>query len=258
MNINRSGFTLVEVAIVLVIVGLLLNGGMMILSTQQEMRRIDESMTLLSEAREALIGYAIVNGRLPCPASAASSGLESPAGGGVCTNPFNGFLPAVTLGLSGVDANGYLRDAWRLEQNRLRYAVSTANANSFTTSNGMKTIGMSTLAPDLRVCASSTGITAALCAAPETSNVLSNNAVAVIYSLGKNSPTGGTGADETANPNPNSINNDAVFVSHTLSGQAGQAMSSTTWSSGSPLTSCLTVWLPQDYCPELRQTPHGR
>jgi hypothetical protein len=34
--------------------------------------------------------------------------------------------------------------------------------------------------------------------------------VAVIFSLGKNAPTGGTGADEAAN-----INNDPVFVSHT-------------------------------------------
>lgn len=221
MNMNRSGFTLVEVAIVLVIVGLLLNGGMMILSTQQEMRRLEETKTMLSEAREALTGYAIVNGRLPCPASAASSGLESPVGGGGCTNPFNGFLPAVTLGLSGVDANGYLTDAWRLDQNRIRYAVTTANANSVTTSNGIKSAKMSVLAPDLRVCASSTGITATLCADPETSNVLSNNAVAVIYSLGKNAPAGGTGADESANPNANSGNNDSVFVSHTPVGVGG-------------------------------------
>lgn len=218
---NRSGFTLVEIAIVLVIVGLLLNGGMMILSSQQEMSRIEETTTLLNEAREALIGYAIVNGRLPCPASGAANGMESPAGGGACTNPFNGFLPAVTLGLSGVDASGYLRDAWQLGQNRIRYAVTTANANSFTTANGMKTIGMSALASDLRVCASSTGISATECATPETTNVLSNSAVAVLYSLGKNAPSGGSGADETANPNPNSGNNDPVFVSHTPMGPGG-------------------------------------
>jgi len=36
----------------------------------------------------------------------------------------------------------------------------------------------------------------------------------VIYSLGKNAASGGTGTDETANPNPNSANNDQVFVSH--------------------------------------------
>lgn len=215
MNSNRSGFTLIEMAIVLVIVGLLLNGGMVILSTQQEVRRIDETMALLSEAREALIGYAIVNGRLPCPASAASNGLENPSGGGVCTNPYNGFLPAVTLGLSGLDANGYLPDAWRIAQNRIRYAVTTANASAATTVDGIKTIGMSAMASDLRVCASSTGISASQCATPETSNVLSNNAVAVIYSLGKNAVSGGTGADETANPNENSVNNDPVFVSHT-------------------------------------------
>lgn len=225
MKINRSGFTLIEMAIVLVIVGLLLNGGLMVLSTQQEIRRIDETMTLLNEAREALLGYALINGRLPCPASAVSNGFESPAGGGVCTNPFNGFLPAVTLGLSGVDTSGYLVDAWRLNQNRIRYAVTSANDSAFTTPNGMHTLaqasGLAALASDLRVCASSTGISATQCATPETTNVLSNNAVAIIYSLGGNAPAGGTGADESANPNANSANNDPVFVSHYPVGPGG-------------------------------------
>jgi hypothetical protein len=36
----------------------------------------------------------------------------------------------------------------------------------------------------------------------------------VIYSTGKNGGYGGTGADELANPNSNSANNDRVFVSH--------------------------------------------
>jgi len=185
------------------------------LATQQEMRQVQETTDMLNEAREALLGFAATNGRLPCPASAASNGVESPVGGGVCTNAFNGFLPAVTLGLSGVDATGYLTDAWQVSQNRIRYAITTANASAFTTTNQMQAVTMGGLVPDLRVCASSTGITATLCFSPEITNVLTNNAVAVLYSVGKNAPAGGTGIDETANPNPNSANNDRVFVSHT-------------------------------------------
>jgi type II secretory pathway pseudopilin PulG len=199
-------------AIVLVIVGLLLGGLLMPLSTQVEQRRIGETQKALDEIKEALIGYAVAHDRLPCPASATSNGIESPVGGGVCTNPFNGFLPAATLGLPQIDSQGYAVDAWGLPQNRIRYAVSTANTSAFTTLNGMKTTTMGTLAPDLSVCASATGITATACGT--ASLTLTNNAVAVIYSLGKNAPTGGTGTDEAANPNPNSANNDQVFVSH--------------------------------------------
>lgn len=207
-----SGFTLVEMAIVLVIVGLLLGGLLMPLGAQMEQRKISETQKALDDIKEALIGYAVANGRLPCPASATSNGIESPQGGGVCTNPFNGFLPSATLGLSQTDSQGYAVDAWGLTQNRIRYAVSTANTSAFTTLNGMKTTTMATLAPDLRVCASATGITATTCG---TAVSLTNNAVAIIYSLGKNASTGGLGTDEAANPNPNSANNDQVFVSHT-------------------------------------------
>lgn len=207
-----SGFTLVEMAIVLVIVGLLLGGLLMPLGAQVEQHKISETQKALDEINQALIGFAVANGRLPCPASATSNGIESPLGGGVCTNPFNGFLPSVTLGLSQTDSQGYAVDAWGLTQNRIRYAVSTANTSAFTTLNGMQATTMATLAPDLRVCASATGITTTACSAAVS---LTNNAVAIIYSLGKNAPTGGSGTDEAANPNPNSANNDQVFVSHT-------------------------------------------
>ena len=78
----------------------------------------------------------------------------------------------------------------------------------------MKNAGLTSLSatPLLQVCASATGITATTCG---TATALTSTAPAVIYSVGKNAPLGGTGTDETANPNPNSANNDPVFVSHT-------------------------------------------
>ncbi len=71
---------------------------------------------------------------------------------------------------------------------------------------------MANLAPDLNVCASATGIGGTDCGAAVS---LTANAVAVIYSVGVNAATGGTGTDETANPNPNSADNNQVFISHT-------------------------------------------
>jgi prepilin-type N-terminal cleavage/methylation domain-containing protein len=205
-----NGFTLIEMAIVLMIIGLLLGGGLTVLSAQIEQQKFKDTQRLLDDAKEALIGFAAANGRLPCPASAASNGVESPVGGGVCTNPYNGFLPAVTLGLPGVDANGYLTDAWQGPTNRIRYAVTIASANAATTLNGIRTATMATFGPaaNLRVCGSSTGITATTCGAAAA---LTTNAVAVIFSLGNNAKNGAPGGvDETANQN-----GDQVFVSHT-------------------------------------------
>ena len=208
---NSRGFTLVEMAIVLLIVGLLLGGLLMPLSSQVEQKRISETEKYLDQVKDALLGFAAANGRLPCPATAASNGLESPVGGGVCTNPYNGFLPAVTLGLSPVNAAGLAIDAWSTP---IHYAVTTANGSAFTTAGGMKASGMAALTPNLSVCASAIGITATTCGGA-AGNTLTNNSPVVFYSLGKNAGVAPTGIDEAANPNPSSANNDQVFVSHT-------------------------------------------
>ncbi|MCF8184500.1 MAG: hypothetical protein K9J43_05940, partial [Polynucleobacter sp.] len=64
----------------------------------QQVEQEAASLAAVVQSTDALLGYAAINGRLPCPATAASNGAESPIGGGVCTNPYNGFLPAATLG----------------------------------------------------------------------------------------------------------------------------------------------------------------
>jgi hypothetical protein len=183
----------------------------------QQVEKERATQKLLVEARDALLGFAATFGRLPCPASATSNGIESAVGGGVCTNPYNGFLPAVTLGLPGVDANGYLSDAWQGSTNRVRYAVTTASGSAATTINGIRTATMAIFgdvtppidigAANLRVCGASTGITATTCG---TATALTTNAVAVLFSLGNNAKNGAPGGvDEAANQN-----GDQVFVSH--------------------------------------------
>lgn len=243
---NRiNGFTLIEMAVVLLIVTLLLGGLLVPLSTQIEQRKISETQKLLEDAKEALIGFALANGRLPCPASANSNGQESFAAGGSaingkCSNFFDGLLPAATLGFSPVDSNGYAIDGWGLPQNRIRYAVANTTVTTTTTTppittitftfpftqiDGMKSATMSAIsnANLLYVCASAPGGSApyANCGAAST---LTDKAIFVVYSVGKNAATGGTGSDEAVNPNPNSPNAnnaDRVFVSHTQSAAAG-------------------------------------
>ena len=237
--------SLVELAIGLLILSLIIGGLLVPLASQLEQGRVSQTQRQLDEIREAVIGFALANGRLPCPASAVSNGVESPPGGGACTDPWNGFVPAVTLGLSQVDEQGYAIDAWGLTQNRVRYAVTTANTSAFTTAGQMRTTGMPGLSPDLRVCRSGAGITgagnAANCAAAD---VLSQNAVAVIYSLGANAATGGQSSDEVQNPNPNSANNDRAFVSR-VRGAPGTAAAGfddlVTWLSPNILYSRLVM-----------------
>lgn len=198
-------------AVVLAIIALLLAGLAPTISSQMERQRTQETRKQLDEIQQALIGFAVANGRLPCPATSTSNGEESPIGGGNCTNFWNGYVPAATLGITSVDGNTKLVvDAWN---NPIRYAVTSSNSNAYTTSNGMAAAGVSALTPNLLICSTATGISASSCASP-SDTLTATGVPVVLYSTGENGGHSGTGQDEAANPNPNSANNDRVFVSH--------------------------------------------
>ncbi len=148
------GFTLVEVAVVMTIVAFLLVSLMFTFSAQVDQRNIDETRRRLDQARELVLSFAIVNGRLPCPARWTSSvsnsgGLESfcPAAAtsstsacvgtetttkptapehGSCSNFYDGYLPAAAIGYAPSDQSGYALDAWG---NRIRYAAARTIAS---------------------------------------------------------------------------------------------------------------------------------
>jgi len=209
---HTRGFTLVELAIVLVIVALLSGGLMMAVSAQMESVATSETQRRLNDARDALLGYIAANGRLPCPAIGGATGIESPLGGGACNDNWDGFLPAVTLGISPTNENGYAVDGWG---NPVRYAITKAVSSQVSTTNQIKAAwnAGTPLAADLRICSSAAGIAgsgaSAYCAA---GSELANNAVAVIYSRGKNGAAAPASADEQANGDA-----DRLFVSHTPS-----------------------------------------
>jgi type II secretory pathway pseudopilin PulG len=203
---------------VLVIVGLLIGGLLAPLSTQMEQRNFAETQRRLESAREEMLGFAIANGRLPCPASSASNGDESPSGGGTCTNYYDGYLPAKALGIQQVDSSGYALDAYN---NRIRYALAQTlsgtgctNLPGFSSSANLKANGLQCLPADLLICKSSqaSGFTSSVCGS-NNSLVNSNTVVAIIYSQGKNGSTSdATRTDELANTDAN-----ATFVYHTPS-----------------------------------------
>lgn len=213
-----AGFTLVEMAIVLVILGFVLGALLLPLQAQRELAFQAQTEATLQNAKRALLGFAQSRGRLPCPATLASSGMEQPLGGGACTQSV-GFLPAATLGIQPTDVQGFALDGWN---NRIMYAVTQSNLGGaatpdFTTSGDMAIVSITTLAPDLRVCNSATGITATTCSVVPEINYSINNAVAVIYSIGATGTQAVGGVDETANLNDadaNGVIDDGVFVSH--------------------------------------------
>ena len=85
-KIRQRGFSLIEIALVLVIAGLALGAGLAALGPQLINKRFSDTQRQLQDASEAIVAFAMVNRRLPCPATLTSNGLESfctNAGGGV-------------------------------------------------------------------------------------------------------------------------------------------------------------------------------
>ena len=206
-KIKQQGFTLVEIAIVLVIFGLILSTLLLPLRAQREQAFINQTNNTLDIARQSLLGFAQSQGRLPCPATVISNGLASPALGGNCDVQL-GFLPAATLGLQPTNAQGFAIDAWN---NPIMYAVTQsdsggANTPDYTTNDvndGINVVGINALiasTDNLRVCNAQTGVTATRCSSGAETNYLINNAVAVLYSTGATGSQVAGGLDETANP----------------------------------------------------------
>ena len=103
------GFTLIEITIVLFIVGLMIAGLLGPLETQLEARDRASTIKTMDQIIEALYGFAITNGRLPCP-DTTGDGV-----GDVATCTRDGFVPWVDLGTPQGDAWG----------NRFRYRVTS-------------------------------------------------------------------------------------------------------------------------------------
>ncbi|MEO8100946.1 MAG: prepilin-type N-terminal cleavage/methylation domain-containing protein [Betaproteobacteria bacterium] len=263
---RHRGFSLLEVAIVMVIVAILLTTVGVPLATQVEARRTEETRRMLEEVKEALLGFAMANGRFPCPAFANatsnSAGRESfcvAASGncpgsetqavqahGNCSNFYDGFVPGATLGLSSLDNQGFLVDAWGNESNRVRYAVFGeavgAGAFPFTSSTSPTDMQLATLSVlgaassnYLYICNSGTGVTATTCGGG-TANTLTTKAPILLMSLAQNAPAGATGADESKNTDGNK-----VFVSHTpVKGGTNEFDDIVTWI---PITTILKKML---------------
>ncbi len=100
-----QGFTLIELAMVIFILGLLLSSFLAPLAARVEQQERNNTQFQLDEIIEILYGYVLQNNYLPCPVT-GNDGIEDTiaAGGGglTCANEV-GNLPWVTLGVKGTD-----------------------------------------------------------------------------------------------------------------------------------------------------------
>lgn len=100
-----AGFSLLELAIALVILTLLGSTMLPLVSSQRDLLARQEARKQLDEARETLLAFAMVNGRLPCPARADLSSGQANAGREDCSLS-HGVLPWSSLGLRESDPWG--------------------------------------------------------------------------------------------------------------------------------------------------------
>ncbi len=229
----QKGFTLIELAIALSIVALVVGGLAVPMSKRITEQRYVDTQATLDKAVEALVGFAILNRRLPCPDVNTSAlaavdnrdGVEdrtvdnATCAPGTASGKFNytssvtstgaswGDLPWQTLGLA---APGNA-DAWN---NRLRYAVFTPLAGASPSMNNNlalpTTLGGVTALLDVRCGNPNVNIVGYLPApgclvsatnTAATNYVVAQNVVFVVYSVGENG-WGGTSISSTASSRP--------------------------------------------------------
>ena len=138
MNKNQ-GFSLIEMAVVLVILGLIISTLLTPLGVQRDLKDINGTQLNLKLINEAIYGFVVLNGRLPCPTTQANPananyGLED------CSITTEGYLPWRTLGVTATDEWGTLRQAttdpwngywrYRRDQNYSTVALFSTNISA--------------------------------------------------------------------------------------------------------------------------------
>jgi prepilin-type N-terminal cleavage/methylation domain-containing protein len=127
---GHKGFTLIEIAIVMVIIGLLTGGGISILKLLTERKARNDNLEYLQQAKEAILSFANINGRLPRP-DTNGDGQED-----ACANPCVGLLPFINLNIAPNDAY----------QRGVKYEISD-NPENLRTDRGTTCITLSTWNP---------------------------------------------------------------------------------------------------------------
>ena len=212
---SQRGFTLIEMAVVLVLFGIIASMGMKIAGVTMENIAVSDTKSKAETIKIALIGYLRTNGRLPCPDIASVPTGTAPA---TCTTAALGYgvVPWLTLGLSKDAA----LDGWH---NFFTYRVANNGAaspapatpavlranNAYQDWTVKSSSGFNILSINSPNSGGYTALQINSRNLADTVTAITYNAVVVIYSHGKNglgattskgtTNTASTGADELVN-----------------------------------------------------------
>jgi prepilin-type N-terminal cleavage/methylation domain-containing protein len=191
-----KGFTIIELSVSLFVVSVLLTGIVSSLAVHVERRRVVETKRQLDEVREALIGFAIANKRLPRPADAYGHEISNCTTDAACT----GNIPWATLAVPKLDAFDKV----------IRYSVTPVLANAV--GNAINGITLTSIGnKDVYSSSQSTAI----------SGDVANNAMAVIWSHGNRNFGSFTDGTLVANASTGNLDEIANISGSIGSGQAG-------------------------------------
>lgn len=98
-HIEECGFTLIELGVVLIIIGLLVGAGIVMLRPLHTEVEAEKTEYLLEGVKASLVAFALANNRLPC-ADTNGDGYEGGgAGCGAASNAQTGSVPYATIGI---------------------------------------------------------------------------------------------------------------------------------------------------------------
>jgi prepilin-type N-terminal cleavage/methylation domain-containing protein len=193
---SAAGFTLIEIAVVLVIAGLLTAGLLTLLNSILSASRARATSANAETVKQALDRFVTRYGRLPCPAiptlpttspvfgqadSAASCGATAVPG---ATTIARGVVPWITLGITPEQAqDGF----YRMFTYHVTVTATTTNQATVTTMRGVMTVHTAT--PTLLGLPSAGGNQSNSCAAPPATNDVNGcnlRAAVILISQGQN------------------------------------------------------------------------
>ena len=88
-SLNQRGFTFIEIAIIMVIIGLLAGGGVSLMGILTKRKARNETIDYLIQAKQAIVSYANIHGKLPW--------ADTDGDGNQNTNASSGALPYLDL-----------------------------------------------------------------------------------------------------------------------------------------------------------------
>jgi prepilin-type N-terminal cleavage/methylation domain-containing protein len=202
---HDGGFTLIELAVSMLIITLLATVLLTPITTQVTQARMSQAKTDLDQINEALIGFALAQSKpyLPCPDTTGDGVADACAI--TTTTASEGNIPWVTLNVPAMDPWGQ----------RYQYRVNNAFTNSVagftltTAPTGAACAPPGNASGFIKICGSATVATC-------NASILANGIPAVMFSYGPNGQIAATSPDELENRDL-----DCLLVSRTYSSATG-------------------------------------